>query len=202
MQKSQSQADISQMFAIDDARHPPGDLAIWIFILAELLVFAILFAVYAITRMYHVELFNEYQLLLDRRAALANTIVLITSSWCVVRAVEAINRDHVRSSYRWLLVAMAMGGAFLIIKGGEFAHHFSLGISLSTNLFYMFYLSLTVFHFMHVVMGLVILGAAAWKTRQGGYSAAHHTGLETAGAYWHMVDLVWLILFPLVYVMR
>lgn len=193
---------MSDTLTIDNTRHPPGDLAIWIFILAELLVFAILFAAYAITRMHHVELFNEYQLQLDRRAALANTVVLITSSWFVVRAIEAIARDHKRSTYRWLLAAMVMGAIFLVIKSNEFAHHFSQGISLSTNLFYMFYLSLTFFHFMHVILGLVILGAVAWKTRQGEYSAAHHTGLETAGAYWHMVDLVWLILFPLVYVMR
>jgi nitric oxide reductase NorE protein len=66
----------------------------------------------------------------------------------------------------------------------------------------MFYLSLTFFHFMHVIMGMVILGAVALKARRGGYSAAQHTGVETGASYWHMVDLVWLILFPLVYVMR
>ena len=66
----------------------------------------------------------------------------------------------------------------------------------------MFYLSLTVFHYMHVVMGMVILAAVAVKARAGAYSAAEHTGVETGTAYWHMVDLVWLILFPLVYVMR
>ncbi|HEY0634716.1 MAG TPA: cytochrome c oxidase subunit 3 family protein [Gammaproteobacteria bacterium] len=184
------------------ARHPPGDLAIWIFIMAELLVFAILFAAYAVTRMNHVELFNEFQLQLDRRAALANTLALITSSYFVVRALRAIAVNDTSRCYRWLLAAMTMGLVFIVVKGSEFAHHFAAGVTLSTNLFYMFYLSLTFFHFMHVVLGLVILAAVAVKTRQGAYSATDHTGIETGGAYWHMVDLVWLILFPLVYVMR
>lgn len=183
-------------------RHPPGDFAIWIFIMAELLVFAIFFAVYAMARMDHVELFNEFQLQLNRRAALVNTLALITSSYFVVRAVNAISRDDQRACFRWLLLSMAMGAVFIVVKSAEFAHHFGMGISLSTNLFYTFYFSLTFFHFMHVILGLVILAAVAFKTRQGHYSSTNHTGVETGGAYWHMVDLVWLILFPLVYVMR
>lgn len=183
-------------------RHPPGDLAIWIFILAELLVFAVFFAAYAFTRMNHVELFNEFQQHLDRQAALINTLALITSSYFVVRAVSAIREDNRQQCIRWLLAALVMGGLFLFVKGSEYAHHFEQGINLSTNTFYMFYLSLTFFHFMHVIMGMVILGAVAVMAKQGKYSAAEHTGVETGASYWHMVDLVWLILFPLVYVMR
>ena len=66
----------------------------------------------------------------------------------------------------------------------------------------MFYLSLTFFHFMHVRMGMVILGFVAAKAYLGGYDADHHTGVETGASYWHMVDLVWIVLFPLVYVMH
>lgn len=183
-------------------RHPPGDLAIWIFILAELSVFAVFFAVYAFTRMNNVELFNEYQQHLDRTAALLNTLALITSSYFVVRAVSAIKEGLNQLCVRWLLAAIAMGGVFVVIKISEYSHHFGQGINLSTNTFYMFYISLTFFHFMHVIMGMVILGAVAVKARRGGYSPAEHTGVETGASYWHMVDLVWLILFPLIYIMR
>ncbi len=183
-------------------RWPPGDLVIWIFILAELLVFGVFFAAYAFTRAGHVELFNTYQLTLDRNAALINTVALITSSYFVVRAVAAIRADDSRGCYRWLLAALAMGALFLVVKSAEYHHHFSQGINLSTNTFYMFYLSLTFFHFLHVVLGMMILLAVALKARRGGYSAAEHTGVETGASYWHMVDLVWMILFPLVYVMR
>lgn len=183
-------------------RHPPGDLAIWIFILAELLVFALFFAAYAFARMGEVELFNTYQDGLDRRAALINTLALITSSYFVVRAVAAIRVGSRVGCVRWLLAALAMGVVFLLVKSVEYAHHLGEGVTLSTNTFYMFYLSLTFFHFMHVILGMVILAAVAVKAHQGGYSAAEHTGVETGASYWHMVDLVWLILFPLVYVMR
>lgn len=184
------------------ATSPPGDLAIWIFILAELLVFGVLFVVYAFTRSYNIELFDLHQLQLDRNAGLINTITLITSSYFVVRAVAAIKQGNTQSCSRWIWAAIALGVLFLLVKGFEYQHHFSQGIGLSTNLFYTFYISLTFFHFMHVIMGMVILSVIAHKARQGGYSAENHTGVETGASYWHMVDLVWLILFPLVYVMR
>ncbi|MBK1717348.1 cytochrome c oxidase subunit 3 [Thiocystis violacea] len=183
-------------------RYPPGDLAIWIFILAELAVFAIFFAAYAFARMGDVALFDHYQATLDKDAALLNSLALITGSYCVVRALAAMREDHRAASVRWLIAALGMGTLFLVVKSLEYAHHLAAGVRLSTNTFYMFYLSLTFFHFMHVIMGMVILAAVAWKAHRGGYSAREHTGMETGGVYWHMVDLVWLILFPLVYVMR
>ncbi len=183
-------------------RYPPGDLAIWIFILAELTVFGIFFAAYAFTRMNNVELFNEYQLTLNREAALINTLTLLTSSYFVVRAVAAIREDDARRCKLWLWAALAMGMLFLVVKSMEYVHHFDLGINLTTNTFYMFYLSLTFFHFLHVILGMVILLAVANVAGKGGYTAIEHTGVETGASYWHMVDMVWLILFPLVYVMR
>ena len=183
-------------------RYPPGDLAIWVFILAELGAFAAFFGSYAFTRMQHVELFNQYQLTLDKNAALLNTFALITSSYFVVRAVAAIRENKHLICVRWLLAALLMGALFLVVKSQEYAHHISEGITLSTNKFYMFYLSLTFFHFMHVIMGMVILAAIAVKAKRGHYTSEQHTGVETGASYWHMVDLVWLILFPLVYVMR
>lgn len=185
-----------------ERRYPPGDLVIWIFILAELGVFALLFAAYAFTRLQHIELFNHFQQTLNRDAALINTLALITSSYFVVRAVSAIRENNARGCTHWLIAAMGMGALFLIVKSLEFTHHFSAGVSLHTNTFYMFYLFLTFFHFMHVIMGMIILAAVAIKAWRGGYSAVEYTGLETGASYWHMVDLVWLILFPLVYVMR
>lgn len=181
---------------------PPGDFAIWIFIMAELLVFAVFFATYAFTRSSHVELFNTYQLTLDRNLALINTLSLITSSYFVVRAVTAIREGNTKYCLNWLVAALLMGLLFLIVKSIEYSDHYSHGINMRTNLFYMFYFSLTFFHFMHVVMGMIILAANAFKTRAGQYTPEDHTGLETGASYWHMVDMVWIILFPLVYVMR
>ena len=188
--------------SIEVRQYPPGDFAIWIFIYAELLVFGIFFLAYAFARSQNVELFNESQLQLNRISGAVNTLVLITSSYFVVRAVAAIRENKSQLCARWLLAAVVFASVFVVIKLSEFSDKLSEGISLSTNLFYMFYLSMTFFHFLHVIFGMVILVAVMQKAKRGGYSSQEHTGVETGASYWHMVDLVWIILFPLVYVMR
>jgi nitric oxide reductase NorE protein len=180
----------------------PGDLAIWMFIFMELLVFAIAFIVYAITRAQNVELFNKYQLTLNKEFGAINTILLITSSYFVIRAVNAIKLDKVNACINNLNIALVFGTGFLLLKSLEYYDKFSAGITLSTNTFYMFYLSLTLFHFLHVILGMIILFAIALKAKRGYYSAENHYGVESGASYWHMVDLVWIVLFPLVYIIR
>lgn len=183
-------------------RNLPGDLAMWFFILAELLVFGIFFLAYAFARTRNVELFNASQLELNKLSGAINTVLLISGSYFVVRAVDRIRHGQSRLCAHWLIAAMACGGAFLILKLVEFGTKIEAGISMSTNLFFMFYLGLGFFHFMHVVLGMVILGAVALKAWRGGYHANDYAGVETGAAYWHMVDLVWIVLFPLIYILN
>ncbi len=180
----------------------PGDLAIWFFILAEMLAFAVFFASYAFARASHVELFNASQDTLNRNAGALNTVLLITGSWFVVLAVQAAHRDDQRAVTRNIGLGFLCGAGFLIVKIFEYAAKFGAGISMSTNTFYMFYISLTFFHFMHVILGMVILSVIWLQSRKGAYTSKSANGLESGAAYWHMVDLLWIILFPLVYVMR
>ena len=180
----------------------PGDLAIWMFIFMELLVFGIFFIAYAVMRSQNIEMFNHYQLTLNRELGAINTLLLITSSYFVVRAVQAIRSNNVQACIQWLYAALVGGAGFLVLKTFEYSDKFSEGINLSTNTFYMFYLSLTMFHFLHVILGMVILFAIIIKARAGAYTGKNHTGIETGASYWHMVDLVWIILFPLVYIIR
>lgn len=168
----------------------------------ELLVFGIFFIAYAVMRMQNVELFNQYQLTLNRDIGLANTLLLITSSYFVVRAVHAIRENNVQHCINWLYASLVGGAGFLVLKSFEYYDKFSAGISLDTNTFYMFYLSLTIFHFLHVVLGMIILVAIVIKAQRGAYNEQNYTGVETGASYWHMVDLVWIILFPLVYIIR
>ena len=183
-------------------RRLAGDVAIWVFILAELLAFGVFFAAYAFTRANNLELFNAEQAALNRHAGALNTVLLLTSSYFVVRAIQAAERSRSAECARGLMFAILCGLAFIVVKLFEYAAAFQHDISLSSSPFHMFYLSLTFFHFMHVILGLVIL-AAMWKNaRAGRYHAGELHGLETGAAYWHMVDLVWLILFPLVYVIH
>ena len=182
---------------------PPGDLAIWFFILAELLAFAVFFAAYAFARAKNPALFDEMQLTLNRDAGAVNTLLLISASWCVARGVHAVvaNNDSARAS-RWLLGGLAGGAGFLVVKLFEYAHVFGEGTTLSTNTFYMFYISLTFFHFLHVLVGLFLLLRLARRTRAGLYGPGRMHGLESAAVYWHMVDLLWIMLFPLLYMAR
>lgn len=180
----------------------PGDFAIWIFIFAELSAFAILFAAYAITRNTHLELFNAAQTHINKTYGYINTILLLTSSYCVALANRHIKEGRRSACTRSLVYAMTLGAAFLAVKTAEFNTDFAHGITISSNLFDMFYISLTFFHFMHVIMGMIILSVVTYKSYMGKYSATEHTGIETGGVYWHMVDLVWVILFSLVYILH
>ncbi len=183
-------------------RNLPGDLAMWCFIFAELLVFGIFFLAYAFVRARNIELFNASQMHLDRVSGAINTVLLITSSYFVVRAVEAIQRNRGQRCAQWLIAAIVCGSFFVILKLIEFGAKIEAGITMSTNIFYMFYLFLAFFHFMHVILGMVILGSVALKAWRGGYTSVDHAGVETGAAYWHMVDLVWIVLFPLIYVLH
>ncbi len=179
-----------------------GDLAVWIIIMAELLTFGILFLSYAFARSLNVAMFNESQRTLDLNAGALNTVLLITGSWCVAHAVRAVRGDKSTAGARWLLLALACGSGFVGVKINEFAGKIEAGIDLSTNTFYMFYILLTAFHFFHVIFGMVFLLVLWFKTRQGVYGSHDHHALESGASFWHMVDLLWIVLFPLVYVMR
>jgi nitric oxide reductase NorE protein len=193
---------VTQSSNIVNQEDLPGDFAIWIFIFAEMLAFGVLFVAYAFTRARNVELFNASQLTLSRSSGAINTLVLITSSYLVVRGVDAIKRGLNKQCAHWLTGAFLLGGIFVCIKMVEFHAKFVADITMSTNNFYMFYLSLTFFHFMHVLMGMVILAVIIMKAKRGGYSAQDYVGVETGASFWHMVDFLWIILFPLVYIIR
>lgn len=185
-----------------DSPRLAGDLAVWLIILAELLAFGILFMSYAFARTFDVALFNASQRTLDLNSGAINTALLITGSWCVVRAVHAVRRDTSAQGARWLLAALACGSGFVVIKLMEFSAKADAGINLSTNTFYMFYILLTAFHFFHVLAAMVFLTILLFKTRAGRYGSRDVHALESGAAFWHMVDLLWIVLFPLMYVMR
>jgi len=187
-------------------QYPPGDFSIWIIIYVELVTFGLFFIGFAFSRKEQVEIFNASQLLLDQRFGFINTILLITSSYFVVKAVTIIKTINTQESFKkasiYLVSAIGLGGIFLIIKVIEFSDKYSQGINLSTNSFFMFYFILTIFHFMHVILGIIILYNLYLNTKVGLYTKKEHRGLETGASYWHMVDLLWIVLFPLIYIIR
>ena len=201
------QASISAHAAVPkqplrDAPRLRGDLGVWLVILLELLTFAILFVAFAFARNGELEVFQASQKTLNLHAGALNTVLLITGSWCVACAVRAVQRDACALGARWLLASLACGAGFIAVKLGEYAEKLQAGIDPSSNTFYMFYIFLTGFHFLHVVVGMLALLYLWFKTRRGAYGSHNTHALETGAAFWHMVDLLWIVLFPLVYVMR
>jgi nitric oxide reductase NorE protein len=185
--------------------YPPGDFGIWIIIYMELFTFTTFFIGYAFTRRANVDMFNESQLLLSQTSGFINTLILITSSIFIVKALNYIkcnHKDFKKLASRQLLYAMILGLVFLVIKLMEFSEKSSQGISIETNSFFMFYFILTAFHFFHVLLGLVILFNLYVNTKKSLYSVENYRGFETGAAYWHLVDLLWIVLFPLIYIIR
>jgi len=190
-------------------KYPPGDFAVWIIIYIELVTFAMLFTGYVFSRRGDVELFNQSQLMLNQTSGFINTMILITSSYFVAKAVQCV-REMTQDNYKefnkkasiWLIFALLCGFSFLVVKITEFSHIFGEGINLSTNTFFMFYILLTGFHFMHVMLGSIILFNIFMRTRKFGYTPEDTRGIESGASYWHMVDLLWIVLFPLIYIIR
>ncbi len=203
MNKSLSNSTAETALRYDGKReYPHGDLAVWAFIYAELLVFSVFFVSYAFARMLNPEVFVSGQLTLNPWLGMVNTILLLTSGWLAAAAVLANASGKQSSALKNLWVAILFGVGFLFVKGYEIGHHFAAGYDLDTDAFHFLYLFMGSFHFLHVVLGAGVLVILAVKVKRGDYGPDECQGLESGAAYWHMVDIVWMILFPLVYLMR
>jgi nitric oxide reductase NorE protein len=172
----------------------PGDLMMWVLIASELLVFGAALLAFLAVRTTDPAGFSADQALLDRTAGALNTIVLVTSGLCAGLAVAYRDRGARTVARRWLFAAASLGVVFLVVKGFEYAHKADAGIDIETSAFFTFYYLTTGFHALHVVAGILILAVVGW--------ADSLRNMETAVAFWHMVDLVWVLLFPIIYLLR
>ena len=179
--------------------HIPGDLGIWLFVAGDMLVFSAMFMVYAFYRSAEPALFHLSQQQLNQDFGLANTFLLLTSSWFVVIAVRGARAGFNRLSMGMFAAALMCGLGFLIAKGLEYSEKFDHGITMMTNDFFMYYFVLTGLHGFHVVLGVSGLSYLIWRARKPSYDAGDIRVFETGATFWHMVDLLWIILFPLLY---
>lgn len=180
----------------------PGDLAMWCFILAELTAFALLFVSLAAARVLHADEFHAGAATLHPAMGLINTLVLLTGSYLVAHGIAQAKRLGVRACNRWFLAGAGTGLIYIVVKVAEYAQLGLAGYTLRSSTFHFFYFFTTFFHLMHVVLGMVILIAVGRRCRAGSYAPADLRAPESAASYWHMVDLVWLVLFPAVYILR
>jgi nitric oxide reductase NorE protein len=172
----------------------PGHPMMWILIGSELLVFGAALLAFSGARIADPAGFIAAQNHLDRLTGLINVLVLITSGLFAAFAVEAARKADIRR-VRWSLVAAALFGLiFLVFKGVEYASDLGAGFTIESSTFFTLYYLVTGFHALHVVLGLIILAIVA--------AMPSLENVETGAAFWHMVDLVWLLVFPIVYLVR
>lgn len=179
-----------------------GDGVVWLLVLAELLTFGLLFASFAVARWREPAVFAQGQAALSLGTGALNTLLLVAASWAAVRAVRAFESDRGDLGAHWLLAALAGALGFLVVKSHEFAGKIVAGFDWATDSFTLLYTLLTGFHFLHVVVGTIVFTVLWRKARAGAYGKAHHMAPASGAVFWHMVDLLWMVLFPLVYVIR
>ena len=180
----------------------PGDPGVWVFIAADMAAFALFFLAFAAGRLAAPALYEKSRQALDPAIGLLNTLILLTSGWLMVQAVAA-GRDGDRPRVlRFLALTVLVGCGFALTKVLEYATKIRAGITMLTNEFFMYYFILTGIHFLHFVIGIIVLVVCLMKARREPLDARFTVWIESAGSYWHMVDLLWIVLFPLLYLLR
>jgi nitric oxide reductase NorE protein len=198
--------------AVDDAGlsaspapklHVPGEPGIWVLLFGDMLVFTVLFTVYLHQRGARPELFAESQGALNRALGATNTLVLLTSSILVVFATRALRRPELRYLARRLtLGGVLVGACFVVIKAFEYHEKIAAGITPSTNEFFMYYFVLTGLHLAHVIIGLLVLTVLSTLAGKAEPTRTHIAFFEGGACFWHMVDLLWIVIFPLIFLVR
>ena len=178
----------------------PGDINMWVFVLGDMVIFGVYFIVFMVYRAHEQAVFLASQRHLSLASGAVNTLVLLAGSRFAALAVAAARAGDDRRASRLIGWCGICGVAFLLVKAHEWYSLASAGRTVQSNNFYMFYYAFTGVHLFHVLMGLIVLGVMLAELRR---PAGRRTWLIEAGAiYWHMVDLLWIILFALLYLMR
>lgn len=181
---------MSETSVIDEL---PGELLMWVLIISELLVFGAGLIAFMGVRLTDPAGFAEAQSHLFQTGAALNTAVLVTSGYLAAQALHWRQTARRGAARLALIAAAALGVVFLIIKGAEYANKAAQGITFETHPFFLFYYLLTGFHAAHVLAGVCILLLVAWRDDP--------RNIEAGAQFWHMVDLVWIMLFPVIYLL-
>lgn len=189
-----------------------GTLGMWSFLLTEIMFFGGLFLAYSLFRFYNFQAFAEASNKLDITLGAINTAVLIGSSLTMALAVFNAQQGNRRLLTMFIVLTMILGLAFLGIKSVEYhqkwIHHEVPGLNWQwegkansgrAEIYFFLYFAMTGVHALHMIIGLGILAVLAYRSNRGDYSSEWHSHIELTGLYWHFVDIVWIFLFPLLY---
>jgi len=192
--------EVEQSGTADTPRSWPGQPDMWVFVVFEAFLFTAYFTVYMIARTGNIELFLQSQQQLDLRIGAFNTLVLLASSWSMARCVAASRDGSYRDALAGACLTVFLGLTFLISKVLEWSSEIGRGFTFTSDEFATFYFFLTGLHFLHLLIGLVVLGIVIRELRSPPRRSQEL--VETGATYWHTVDFIWVMIFSLVYVLR
>ena len=207
-----SNAALAEQFDDLEQQHEASSLGMWVFLATEIMFFGGLFTAYIIFRNFYLPAFEAGSRLLDVRIGVFNTALLLCSSLTMALAVRAAELGKKGVLITFLLLTLLMGLTFVGVKLGlEWRHDYLEGFAPGVNwtfngsdcrhveLFFCFYFFLTGIHALHMLIGVGVLTVLMIMAQRGRFSPEHYNAVEMAGLYWHFVDIVWIFLFPLLY---
>lgn len=183
-----------------DFFYPPGGLLLWIIVFLELATFGVALVVMAVFAKEEPALFHNSREALNQVFGTVNTVLLLTSSFFLATSLKLYKEDNIRRSSFFLRLTMIFGGLFIVLKSCEYFEKIRAGITISTNTFFSFYWILTIFHLLHVVVGLIVL-LAMYRRINSGRAADLSYDFEAGCTFWHLCDLIWLLIFPTLYLL-
>jgi cytochrome c oxidase subunit 3 len=201
-------------FTTMEQQFDTSKIGMWLFLATEVLTFGGLFAGFGLMQHRYPQEFLEAHEELQRWAGSTNTVVLLVSSFTMVMAVLAARTDQAAKCARYLWMTVGLAGVFMCIKAYEYTHKFEEGLlpgifyshhgdqivgSHGYATFFSFYFMMTGLHGLHVLIGMGLLSWLAIRAKRGDFSHAYYTPVDLIGLFWHLVDLVWIYLFPLYY---
>ena len=178
--------------------YPPGGILIWIIILLELVTFGIALIVMVYEGKAEPDQFHKSRLSLNVTCGMINTVFLLTSGFFMALSVKEVNRKGKHGLKKYLPATILFGSFFLLLKSWEYYEKIEAGLSMGHNTFFNYYWMLTLFHVIHVIVGLVILISVYLGLRK---ESTTIEDIEASAAFWHMCDLIWLLLFPVLYLL-
>ncbi len=202
---------LKHYFVSSEQQFDAAKLGMWLFLVTEILLFSGMFVAYAVFRVWYPEVFVEASTELNPLLGGLNTVVLLASSLTVALSIRAAQTDDQIALIRNLILTVLLAGVFMVVKYFEYTHKFHLGIfpggffsyeemtSPHVPIFFSIYFVMTGIHGVHVLVGMGLLSWLAIRARKGHFTSEYYTPVELSGLYWHLVDIIWIFLFPLLY---
>jgi nitric oxide reductase NorE protein len=182
-------------------KHVPGEVGIWLFVAGDLIVFAVFFIVIALGHVQQPEVFSQARNSLDMWVGVLNTLLLLTGSWFVAMGVDKCRTTRKPVVGGYFSLAILCGLAFAVNKSFEWGGKISAGFTPESNDFYMYFFIFTGIHLLHVIVGIGVLLLVRSVSRRPSLSRRDIATMESGATFWHLVDLLWIVLFALFYLL-